>query len=254
MLALVSTGDDNVDVLDGLVSVNEGNGGEVDVRGLNQSLSISVSVSDNQKAGLHELLLDLIGEGTGGEATRDGLDTSEVGELEDGPLSELTSGDDGDILGLVDGDDHASGEHQLLPGLLEVDNVTTWWGKGREGKGRGGGEGEERVKEGGEEGRRGGEGEEEKERKEGEERRREEGKGKERKGGEERKGEERRGEERRGEERRGEERRRREEERRGGDWWIDLVMVRREGSRGGRKYKKRKGKEMRKNQNIVNKK
>ena len=125
VLALVTTGDDNVNILDGLVSVNEGNGGEVDVGSLDQGLSISVGVGDNQETGFHELLLDLISEGTGGEATRDGLDSSEVGELEDGPLPELTRRDDSDVFGLVNSDDDTGSEHQLLPGLLEVDDVAT---------------------------------------------------------------------------------------------------------------------------------
>ena len=125
MLALVTTGDNNVDILDRLVSVNEGNGGEVDVRGLDQGLTVSVGVSDNQKTGLHELPLDLISEGTGGEATGDGFDASEVGELEDGPLSELTRRDDSDVFGLVNSNDGTGSEHQLFPSLLEVDDVAT---------------------------------------------------------------------------------------------------------------------------------
>ena len=144
MLTLVSTGDNNINILDRLISVNKGNSGKVDIRGLNQSLSISISISNNQKTGLHKLLLDLIGESTRGETTRDSLNASKVGELKDGPLSELTGGDDGDILGLVDGDDGTGSQHQLLPGLLEVDDVATWCG----------GRGERRREEGG--GRKGG--------------------------------------------------------------------------------------------------
>jgi hypothetical protein len=37
--------------------------------------------------------------------------------------SSRTVGDDADVVGILDGDDDARSEHQLLPGFLQVDDV-----------------------------------------------------------------------------------------------------------------------------------
>mgnify|MGYP001462774407 CR=1 FL=1 len=46
-----------------------------------------------------------------------------MGELEDGAHAVGAGGDGDDVLGVLDGDDDAGGEHELLPGLGKVDHV-----------------------------------------------------------------------------------------------------------------------------------
>lgn len=86
-------------------------------------LCISERISDNEEAGFKELLLDLVGESTGGVATTDVLSAGVLGELEHSALAESAGGDDNDVLGVLDGDDNAGSEHKLLPGLAQVDDV-----------------------------------------------------------------------------------------------------------------------------------
>jgi hypothetical protein len=124
-LALVVGGDGNVNVLEGGVGVAEGDDGDVDVGGLADGLRVGAGVGDDQEAGLAELLGDLVGEGTGGEASGDGLGAGVVGELEDSAHAVGAGGDGNDVLGVLDGDDDAGGEHELLPGLANVEDVDT---------------------------------------------------------------------------------------------------------------------------------
>ena len=65
-------GNDNVHVAHWRVNVAQGDGGDVDVGSLSQWLVVSTGVSDNQEAGLPEGCLDLIGEGSRGEAAVEG--------------------------------------------------------------------------------------------------------------------------------------------------------------------------------------
>lgn len=112
---LVVGGDGNVDVLSGGVGVAEGNDGDVDIAGLLDSLGIGAGVGDDDQTGLLERSGDVVGEGTGGEATGDGRGTSVRGELEDGTLSVGTGRDDTDVGRVVDGGDDAGSEDNLLP-------------------------------------------------------------------------------------------------------------------------------------------
>ena len=125
VLGLVVGGDDAIDVADGGVGVADGDGRDVGIRSFEEGLAVGVRVSDDDEARLGELLLDLIGEGTGSETTSKGLSTSETGELQDGTLAVRARSNDGNISGLFDGDDHTSGEDDLLVGLLEIDDVNS---------------------------------------------------------------------------------------------------------------------------------
>lgn len=112
---LVVGGDSNVDVLGRRVSVAEGDDGNVDVGSLLDSLGVGSGVGDDDQTGLLERAGDVVGEGTGGEATGDGGSTSVGSELEDSTLTVGTSRDDTDIGGVVDGGDDAGSEDNLLP-------------------------------------------------------------------------------------------------------------------------------------------
>jgi hypothetical protein len=112
---LVVGGDGNVNVLGGRVSVGEGNDGDVDVGSLLDGLGVGAGVGDDDQTGLLERSGDVVGEGTGGEATSDGGGTSVGGELEDGTLTVGTGRDDTDIGGVVDGSDDTGSQNDLLP-------------------------------------------------------------------------------------------------------------------------------------------
>lgn len=112
---LVVGGDGNVDVLGGRIGVAEGNDRDVDVGSLLDGLGIGAGVGDNDQARLLERAGDVVGEGTGGEATGNGLSAGVGGELEDGTLTVGTGRDDTDIARVVNGSNDASRENNLLP-------------------------------------------------------------------------------------------------------------------------------------------
>ena len=80
-LTLVVGRDSDVNVLEGGVGVAESDDGYVRERGLANGLGISAGVSDDKQTGLAELLGDLVGEGSGGEATSERLSAGVMGEL-----------------------------------------------------------------------------------------------------------------------------------------------------------------------------
>mmetsp|Transcript_3962 Transcript_3962/g.9724 ORF Transcript_3962/g.9724 Transcript_3962/m.9724 type:complete len:315 (+) Transcript_3962:95-1039(+) len=123
VLGLVVGGDGAVHVVQRVVGVAERDGGGVGVGRLLQGLVVGAGVREDEEAGLDELLLDLVGEGSRGEATADGGGAGVVGELQDGALAPGAGGDDAHISLVLHGGDHAGSQHQLLPRLVEVDEV-----------------------------------------------------------------------------------------------------------------------------------
>lgn len=104
----------------------EGDGGNVDVRRFSNGLVVSSGISQNQEAGLNESsLLDLIGEGSGSESSRQGGGSGETSEFEGSSLTIRTSRDHTDISGIFDGSNDSSCESQFFPGLLEVNDVVS---------------------------------------------------------------------------------------------------------------------------------
>ena len=97
------------------IGVTESNDGDIDVGGFFDSLCISARVGDDDEAGLFERASDVVGEIARGEATSDSNGAGVSGELEDGSLTVRTSGDDGDIGGVVDSYDDASCEDNFFP-------------------------------------------------------------------------------------------------------------------------------------------
>ena len=69
--------------------------------------------------------LNLIGEGTRGEPSSNGGCADVAGKLEAGTLSVRPAGDNVNVEGVLDSSNGASGQHHLLPGLLQVDDVNT---------------------------------------------------------------------------------------------------------------------------------
>lgn len=83
---LVVAGDRNVHVTQGRVRVAQSDGGDVDIGSFGQWLMVSTRIGHNQEAGLSESSLNLIGEGTRGEATVEGGSPSGGGELQHSSL------------------------------------------------------------------------------------------------------------------------------------------------------------------------
>jgi hypothetical protein len=113
--ALVVGRDGDVDVLGRRVRVAEADDGDVDVGGLLDGLRVGAGVGDDDQARLLEGARDVVGEVTRGEAAGDCDGAGVRGELEDGALAVGTRGDDTDVGRIVDGDDDARGENDLLP-------------------------------------------------------------------------------------------------------------------------------------------
>jgi len=123
--ALVVAGDGNIDVAERTVSAAKSNDGEVAVGSLSNSLVVHARVSHDEKTGLAETLLDLVGEGTRSETASDSLNAKISGELEDSTLTIRTLRNDNDVLGVLDASDDTGSKDQLLPGGLKVDDVNT---------------------------------------------------------------------------------------------------------------------------------
>jgi hypothetical protein len=145
MLGLVVGGDSNINVLEGGISVSKRDDRDVDIRGFKNSLEVSARIGTDDQTGLAERAGDVIGEGTGGETTDDGLSTNVLGELEGGTVTVRTGRDNNNILGLklhkislsvynlvinityvLDGGNDTGSENELLPGLTNVDQVDTF--------------------------------------------------------------------------------------------------------------------------------
>merc|ERR1719192_575863 len=121
--ALVVAGDGDVDELGGRVNIAEGDDGDVGVAALSDGLVVCPGVADHQQTWLSEGGLDLIGEGTGGEPSSHWGAVDIPGELEDSPLGIGPAGADVDVLRVLNRGDGTGGKQDLLPGLLQVDDV-----------------------------------------------------------------------------------------------------------------------------------
>ena len=88
-------------------------------------LVVNTGVGHNQQTGLQELLLTLVGQRTGSVTTSNVVGAGVLGELEHGTLTVRTARDSDNILRVLNGNDHTGSQHQLLPGLAQVDQVHT---------------------------------------------------------------------------------------------------------------------------------
>ena len=87
---------------------------------------VDAGVGDDDQAGFFEGSGDVVGEGPGGEAAGDGLCTGVGGEFEDGAVSVGTSGDDADVVGVLDGGDDACCKNELFPGVVFVEICSSY--------------------------------------------------------------------------------------------------------------------------------
>ena len=123
---LVIARDGNVDVAKRRVGVAQSDDGDVDVRSFDDGLVIGPGIHDDQKTGLAESGLDLIGESTGSEATSDRSGLGVRGELESCALALRTRRDDEDIGRILNCYNGPGSQEQLLVGPAQVDDVDTW--------------------------------------------------------------------------------------------------------------------------------
>jgi len=86
---------------------------------------VSSGISDDDQSRLHESLLNLIRECSGSKSTSDGVCSCVFGELQNCSLSEGSSTDDNDVLGVIDGGNDSCCQDDLFPGLLKIDEVDT---------------------------------------------------------------------------------------------------------------------------------
>jgi len=124
---LVVAWDGDVNPVEGGVGIAKGNDGDVHVGGFSEALVVKSGVEDNDKSGFLELLSVLIGKGTGNPLSTEVFSIGVGGKLQDSSLGVWSGRDDEDILGVLelDGGDDSGGNHNLLPGLSEVDVVDT---------------------------------------------------------------------------------------------------------------------------------
>jgi hypothetical protein len=89
-------------------------------------LMISSGVSQDEKTWLTECGLHLVSEGTRGVPTSNGIGTSVLCKLEDGPLTIRPSRLHNNVLWILNGNNHSGSQLKLLPGFAKVDNVDTY--------------------------------------------------------------------------------------------------------------------------------
>lgn len=87
---------------------------------------VHARVGDDDQTRLLERTSDVIGKGTRGEASGDGLSTSVGGIFEDGAVAVWASRDDTNVIWVLDGSDNTGSENELLPGLADVEDVNTF--------------------------------------------------------------------------------------------------------------------------------
>merc|ERR1719498_1075689 len=94
-------------------------------RGLLDSSGVGSWVADDDESWLLELLGVLVGKSTWSPLSTEVVGLGVGGELEDSSLGVLSVGHDQNILGVLDGGNDSSRDHELLPGLGDVEVVDT---------------------------------------------------------------------------------------------------------------------------------
>lgn len=120
----VAAGNDDVDEVKGSIGVAEGDGGDVDIGGLNDGLLVGLGVGDDEEPGFLELLGELVGQGTGdppGGGT--GGAAGVLAELVDGSLAVLLGADDDDLVEVGDGGNDSGSQFDLIEGLVDFEDV-----------------------------------------------------------------------------------------------------------------------------------
>jgi len=105
------------------VGVAKCNDRDVHVRGFAYGLMISTRVSDDKESGLHEFILNLIGQSTRGVSGCQSLGTSVLSKLQDCSLAKRARGNNADILRIFNGDNNSCSQLKFLPSFLQVNQV-----------------------------------------------------------------------------------------------------------------------------------
>lgn len=118
MTALVIGRDSHINELSRRVGIAERKDGDVDVRSFLDSLGIGARIGDNDEAGFLERSGDVVGEVTRSETTSNSDGTCVSGELEDSTLTVWAGRDHANIGWVVNCDDDAGCQNDLLPGVI----------------------------------------------------------------------------------------------------------------------------------------
>jgi len=125
LLRSVIARDGAVDIAQVVVSVAEGNNGDVNIRALDKGVVIDSGIGEDEESGLDEFLGVLIGKHTGSPSSGDTDALGIFGEFVDGSLSVESAGDGDDGGGVRDGSNYSSSSLDLLILLLDVEHVNT---------------------------------------------------------------------------------------------------------------------------------
>ena len=125
MLGFIVCRDGNVDEFEGCIRITESDDRNIDVRRLTDRLVVDTGVSDNNESGLLERASDVVGKATGSETTSNGLGAGVSSVLQDCTLAIGTSGNDTDVIRVLNGSNDSCCKNKFFPGLANVDNVDT---------------------------------------------------------------------------------------------------------------------------------
>jgi hypothetical protein len=121
--------DGNINVLQIRIRVGQRNDWDVHVRGLDDSLSISICIDNNHQPWLLELFGHMIGEDTWGPPGVTGSHTSGVmGEFDDGSLAKISGRDNDNILGHCLTGDQSRSQSDFVIGFLDFEDGDTLGG------------------------------------------------------------------------------------------------------------------------------
>ena len=122
---LVVDRDRNVNELQGGVGVAESNDWDVDVGRLADGLVVNAGVGDDDEAGLLEGASNVVGKTTRSETASNCLRASVCGVLKDSTVTVRASGDDTNVVRVLNGGDDTGSKNKLLPSLADVDDMDT---------------------------------------------------------------------------------------------------------------------------------
>ena len=87
---------------------------------------IDPRVGDDNHPRFLETPGDVVCKVTGGETTSDRLSAGKTGIFQDGTMSVRPSGDDTDVVGIINRSQYSRGEDEFLPSLANVDDVDSF--------------------------------------------------------------------------------------------------------------------------------
>merc|ERR1711991_56350 len=125
VLSLVVARNSNINVIQRRVTVAKGNGWDVHVGSFLQWLMIHLWDSDDQDSWFQKVVSNLIRECSWGESSGNGFRSSVLSKLQSSSLSPRLNTQSTDILWVLNACNDTSSKHQLVPCLLQIEDVNT---------------------------------------------------------------------------------------------------------------------------------